>query len=195
MDWACCDQCIKPSLITHRILKAGKHLSDLHPHHAHCPHPSVPHPCGSWAPLGMVTPPLPGQPYHSITTLLEKKCFLIPNLNVPGCSIHLSVLTIQSSCSPTKNIEQFCLVCPRFEGLKICCSLWHLEVFHHLPSVGMHLIRLGCSSMLTWNATGQQQCEWRELSFRLFPHCYALLSTAPHPNGAAAASACSKGKP
>jgi len=39
------------------------------PHHAHCPHPSVPHPHSSGTPPGALTPPVPMQ---CLTTLFEE---------------------------------------------------------------------------------------------------------------------------
>mgnify|MGYP001855584824 CR=1 FL=1 len=58
----------------HRIIKVGKDLYDhlvqppTHPHHAHWPCPSVPHPRGSWTPPGTAIPP----PLWIISIMLEK---------------------------------------------------------------------------------------------------------------------------
>ena len=51
------------------------------PHHVHCPRPSVPHLHGSGAPPGMVTPPPPCAAVPLQHHSLEKKLFLLSNLN------------------------------------------------------------------------------------------------------------------
>ena len=46
------------------------------------PRPSVPHLPSSQTPPGMVTHHLPGQLCHCLTTLLEKKIFLVSNMKI-----------------------------------------------------------------------------------------------------------------
>ena len=75
-----------------RPLRSPTQPSPLH--RAHCPHPSVPHPHGSGASSKTATPALPGQLCHCITALLEKKCFLISNLNLPSCYTRPSSLAL-----------------------------------------------------------------------------------------------------
>jgi len=65
------------------------------PHHAQQPHPSVPHLHGSGTPPGTVTAPLPVQLSHCITTLSEKKCFLISKLNLPWHHLRPSPLVLK----------------------------------------------------------------------------------------------------
>ena len=52
----------------------------------------MPHLHGSGTPSGTVTPPLPGQLCHCITTPVEKKCFLKSNLNFPWSNLKPSLL-------------------------------------------------------------------------------------------------------
>jgi len=81
----------------HRVIKVGKDLrspsrTPAHPHHAHCPQPSVPHLRSSGTPPGVETPPFLGQLCHCLTALCEKKLFLTSHLNLLWCNLRLSAL-------------------------------------------------------------------------------------------------------
>jgi len=92
-----------------------------------CLRPSVPHLHGSGIPPGTVTPPLPGQLCHCITTLSEKFFFLISNPNLPWHNLRpfLLVLSFYHQREPhpppssTISIATLCI----FQPLSLDCFL------------------------------------------------------------------------
>ena len=60
--------------------------------------PSPPPLCPLPTSLSVTSPHLPGQLCHCITALSEKKCFLIPNLNLPCCNLRPLPLSLRAHC-------------------------------------------------------------------------------------------------